>query len=199
MQFRTTTALSVLACWILTLGVSSADDSSPLTPTKPPQIKLGQIHVAKLRTGVDEPTVTLLGYTTVRRPRTREEERTEKIPQTRTRVVVKDGKVVEEAFVEQVPVKSRVTVTYTVEVPTTKTSHFPAKQIWAWETTGKRIETAELLKRLAKPRHVFVLDQPVKEERSPIDAFHRSVLKNDVLLIYVSKRAVRKPEPKASD
>ena len=54
-------------------------------------------------------------------------------------------------------------------------------------------ETAELLKRLAEPKHVFVLDQPVKEESSPIDAFHRSVLKDDVLLIYVSKRAARKP------
>ncbi len=174
--------------------VRQLQDADALIPTKPPQLKLGQIHVAKLRTGVDEPTVTLLGYTTVRRPRTREEERTEKIPQTRKRVVVKDGKVIEEAYVEQVPVKSRVTVTYTVEVPATKTSHFPAKQIRAWDTTGRHIETAELLKRLAKPRHVFVLDQPVKEESSPIDAFHRSVLKDDVLFIYVSKRAARKPE-----
>ena len=33
-------------------------------------------------------------------------------------------------------------------------------------------------------RHVFVLGQPLPQERSPIDAFYRGVLKEDTLFVF---------------
>ena len=117
--------------------------------------------------------------------RTRDVEVTRMVAETRTRLVVKDGKNVPETYTVYRPVKERVRKEYTIVVPGgIKISHIQAKQIQVWNLEGKRVETDEWLKLLEKPRHVFVLGQPLPQERSPVDAFYRGVLKEDTLFVF---------------
>ena len=171
------------------VAFSSAQDSSGIKPTRPPQISLGQVYVAKLRAEADEPTVTLVGHSTRAEVRTRVVVVTRLVPEQRTRVVVKDGKSVEETYTVQAPVKRNLTQQYTIMAPSgIKVSYFvPAAEIQAWDVTGKLVEGADLVKRLEKPKHVFMLARPVTEDRPPIDALYRGVLRDDVLLVYAPR------------
>ena len=108
--------------------------------------------------------------------------------ETRKRKVVENGETKEVTYTVQVPV---TTVSNTKEnfTPTEKDRSVPVSTVQAFDLKGNPLSTADWTKRLATPRHVLLLREPINEANK-LNPFYAAILREDTMLLFLKGEPV---------
>lgn len=156
-------------------------------PTTAPKLTLSDICVARIDSTEGETMVSI--QVPKFRPTTKEEtfSVTRHIAEVRERVRLIEGRQVTEQITVMVPVVEQVVREVTVlESDGFTVTKASLSSLVAKSLNGTTVTSEELAQQLEMPTHVFLLRSPWDEDNPPIGDYYRSVLRRDVLFVYIS-------------
>ena len=174
-------ATSVLLCVLFGSQVGAQDAGKKA----PPMMLLDFADAALIQMAItDVPSITFITSKVENVNRSRNLTVTALRQETRTRMVVVDGKQVEQSYVVNVPVVKQVKQNYSVaESGVNEPTTIPIAKIMAWDLDGKKVDSADLAVRVSEPAAVLLLRRPWIKGVT-IEPSHRALLREDVLFVY---------------
>ncbi len=109
--------------------------------------------------------------------------------ETKTRLVVVDGKETEQNFTVNVPETTEIVDSNFT--PTEQSRSVPLSSVQAFDINGKVVDVREWSKTLEVPKHVLLLNTPISETKR-LNPFFAKILRDDILLLYLKNIPIEK-------
>lgn len=169
-------------------GFAQAPVSDTSKPKSLPHFAVSFQNVVVAKASADKTTIVLLV------PQYKMETRTGTysvvVPTTEKRIrAVTDeaGNTKEVEYTVMVPRTEERTREYTVSIPTEPIKvTLPVAEVRAWQATGEPVESAELLRRVAEPAHLFAVEADPSQKFSGVDPYFAEVLRPGALVLFVA-------------
>jgi hypothetical protein len=109
--------------------------------------------------------------------------------ETRERKVVLNGETKVQEYTVQVPVTEVIHAAKENFTPTEKDRSVPTRTVKAFDLKGNPVKADEWIKRLATPKHVLLLREPINETNK-LNPFYTSILREDTLLLFLQGEVI---------
>lgn len=170
---------AIIIGFVLVASTLYGQAPSPWELADPPAFYMENIVIAKTK---DAGTVSMMIPQWALEERTRMVMVTRTRTETRIRAVERDGETVTEEYTVEVPYTEQVEQTYTVQVLAGKARRdLPVAELTAWDLSGAKLSSAQVLQRLQSAAHVYRLpeNQPLR-----ISPYHAAALNRNLLFVY---------------